>query len=903
MFKVAPRYLSGVSVFLGDDITKRETDGELVIFIGPATKGPKVPLNLKSIDNAIPIYGANNPLVKAMRQFWDGYTDSPSENPLRIVGLRIGGVNAALNTSYGLRVETSDAFDGIENEYFIFVDDYSAETFNVKVWDKNKLIVFDYARNIDSKHVSVSIPAVKGSTGKVYGVDIENDPLDIPKTISEFKFLDTRVPQASGGPVLAFGLTAVPAVSENVLVVADQWAQNAGDFATASSLFPVSGTLLIKGSAGALNFQEFVEYSNFNAITKTFTLVNGVTKDFSLCALGSIMVEYLASTLVAGDSELGLTSRELYEKFRGALLDVETHTPDYIVPAGVAYNESGTYLKVNTASTGVSIPANISAPAADGGITEMLSSLTVDGAATWGENGTVKIDTGLLANLGNGPEKLFQIIRYAGIDPVASVDGYDYQLNLVSDKFALAASVLTNNASTLVVKAAAGGPSIDKLPAQGFFRILNAEADKIGYFKISNVDVEAGEITLSIHVPANWNADKNVHVGFGAFVGGLVAGDQFEVVNGAILKDVSIAIGSWSTQEQFELGIGFVKEEYNGSDYSFKWSDTKLSSDYNIAHFGYLFANFCNEAAVGYNTPLCAMNVKLPSAFDRVSIASWIGKKPEQKVVAGDTEAIEAIVRNGTGLLGEPTLAGSVKYNRCYMNDAANNKYVDPAFGLLLTDQGFVDGHEILDTFKKLVDLGKFLCVGAGLVSFNHGYGSYSDTCGIYALGYLAGKPKSEGISFSRIGVNSSVNVDVIINRKLYNELASLGYIVVTREKGLGWVINNDNSVARKDSGYRLISTTRIVKTVIEDKRAKLAGFIGKPINTYQYEAAKTKISEAFKNDLSAGLLNGFKFTLEASKTGQAIGKLYLRAIINPPLELTQVDIDTVIDRGVVGEN
>jgi hypothetical protein len=45
LFKTAPRYLSGVSVFYGDDITKREYQGELVVFAAPATKGPLLPVD------------------------------------------------------------------------------------------------------------------------------------------------------------------------------------------------------------------------------------------------------------------------------------------------------------------------------------------------------------------------------------------------------------------------------------------------------------------------------------------------------------------------------------------------------------------------------------------------------------------------------------------------------------------------------------------------------------------------------------------------------------------------------------------------------------------------------------------------------------------------------------------
>jgi hypothetical protein len=127
-------------------------------------------------------------------------------------------------------------------------------------------------------------------------------------------------------------------------------------------------------------------------------------------------------------------------------------------------------------------------------------------------------------------------------------------------------------------------------------------------------------------------------------------------------------------------------------------------------------------------------------------------------------------------------------------------------------------------------------------------------------------------------------------------------FIVITREHGLGWVVNNADSAARTDSEYKLISTTRVIKYIVENKRSVLSNFIGKPLNTYSYEAAKTKLAESFKQDIKDGLLNGYAFDLTQEDAGIAIGKLYLKIAINPPYELTQVVIDTIIDRTVTNK-
>jgi len=899
MFNVAPRYLSGISVFLGDDITEREVTGELVVLMGPATKGPSSAVTLRSIDSLVPLFGSNNPLAKAAHQFWDGYVDAGATNSLQLVAMRIGGIAATLANSFGVVIETEDAYNGIEDEYYVYICDVDAESFNVKVWDKDRLLVFDYLNAIDTRYVKVTVPDITGTTGKLYGTDIDNDPLNPGLTLAELTNKDQVAP---GG--LFYGTTgAGPVPGASSIVLSDEHGSQ-DSFASFADLFPSTGKVRISGKIGAVKYEEFISYSEYDSETNTFTLSAETTVDFSGVAATDMRVEYIGSTLIKGDSELDLTDRQLYEKMRNMLLEVETWTPDYIVTGGGYFDAKGTYVSGKTAVT-VPTTAQVAGPeTADTALS--LAFVEAEAAATWADSGTAKLDSGLELDLGdgNGLTGVSQYIRYSGITTVD--DGQsdtDYRLNVTFDQFEVSANYV-GDSQVLYVKQKASGPAIDKLMPEGWFRISKAGQTLAGYYKLASVT--DGVAKLAIHVPANQAAEISVHVsgaaefdadGDGALP---IATDTFELCWMPFGTNDTYLHGYWTEIESYETGIGYVKETDQGDCYTFEWSD-EPQIGYGLAHFGYLIANFCNEATIGYNTPLTGMNMTPPTAFDRASVIQWIGSKAAYKMVAGEPTAIEAVSASGTGLLGNAIMAGSERFNRTYLNDTANNKFVDPAYGLLMTNDGFVDGSETRDTYGNVVDLGKFMCVGAGLLTFvNAASGTpYTETCGLYSIGMLAGSPKEQGISFKQIGKNSGTTISVIVNRKLYNDLVNLGYIVITREKGLGWVINNDHSVARKDSGYRLISTTRIVKTVIEAKRQELVSFIGKPINTFYYEAAKTKMADSFKNDVSLGLLNGYNFNLEASKAGQAIGKLYLRVVLNPPLELTQVDIDTVIDRNV----
>lgn len=787
MFKSAPRYLSGISVFYGDDITRREIDGEVVFILGQAERGPKVPLALKNIDIAPPVYGANNPLTKALYQFWDGYIDSPMTQTLKVITLRVGGIAARIqDTTKGIDFETIEAYDGIESDYYFYAVKAALQSNNnLKIWNKNKQLVYDFKENINSGYIQINIPPTSfiGSGTWTVGVDIDNNPAETATSMESYKTVTN------------------PAVATVILTV--------------------------------------------------------------------------------GDSQLNLPVRTKYELFRNALSEIEQYTPDYIVPGGVIFDEVDEYVVLRSRLTNLTAAKAIDS-----------ATITIDAAADWPTAGTIYFD--------------HTVSGITWTDSLTYTDlqasGNDYSLTIPTFNYPTYKAKLANPSY----------PNDETVPTKlrveqgdqgfGFEHLLNEGAIKIGTGTYHYIDVDDQTTFAVLTLHNSTQLTDNI-------------------ADDTVVQRVSSVVNSNFTSYEIttsfnetvprQLGIGYVKETDSNGIYTFDWSDvnnTAGTKDYGLAHFGYLFANFCNKAAIDYNTPLCGMNTSLPTSYDRFGLYGWIGKYPTYNIVTGVIDPasisapIQSVVGQGLGLLGNPVLAGSPTYNRSNLSDINGGVYADPAYGLLLTSNDYIDGYVEMDTFSKVVDLGKFMLVGAGLLTFNHKGANYSyiDTCGIYSLGLLAGKPKNEGLSFSKIGQRSQTSVGVIVHRRYYNDLANLGYIVLTREKGLGWVINNGNSVARNDSGYYLISTTRTVKTIVEGKRALLTSFINKPLNDYYYEAAKTKLAESFKKDVQDGYINGYSFDLQAEETpGMAIGKLYLKIAINPPFEITQIVIDTVIDRSI----
>jgi hypothetical protein len=853
MYKTAPRYLSGVSVFYGDDITRRTLTGEVVFFIGQSTKGPKVPVVLTTIDSAVLLYGKNSPLLKTIYEFWDGYIDSPRAQEVQLVSLRVGGQNAILTTPLGVTISTADAYSNIEDDYYIFVDGRTSSQ-TVKAWDKSNQKVLDTALGISTGHLNVS--GVFNGVQAVFGTDIDSDPLDVHYTIANILEYPIR-------KNVAAGYIQASTISASYNAGLDQTTLTMDVTSGLDAVSLLGGYVTIKTQQAATISYETVYYTSATVAGTTLTCF--VDGEVQLAGIGYTVTGFISRfVLIKGDSELTADPRKKYELLRNGLLEIEQYTPDYIIPANISFNESDLYDKTIVLNTSLT--------------SEVLSTdmfITVEGANNWLVAGDVNIFDGVFTDQ----------LKYSS----KVVDGTDYRVNL---DFPSGLTVFSNavSGSPTIVIGAVTESELDKLRKSGF---LSINGIKVKYTNVA-IDVGASKATIT--------RDISFSGGGAAFSAGASVSKQTGEV-GATYPGYVVS-HTYSTLVNRELGIGFVKETDIGGAYTFEWSDIP-ANNYNLAHFGYLFANFCSEAAIGSNTPLCGMNVDISEVenanFSRTSILSWVGSYPYYVNVPGTDDKVSGVLTSGNGLLGDAVMAGTPIYNRSGLSDPSIGLYADPGLGLLLTAEGFIDGSISRDNFGNIVDLGKFLLVGAGLLTYTNGASltSYIGACGSYSLGMLAGLPKSQGLSFARIGQTSNTTVTVIVHRKYYNDLAHMKYIVPTREKGLGWVINNGDSAARTDSEYKLISTTRVVKTIVENKRALLSSFIGKALNSYYFEAAKTKLADSFRSDVADGLLNGYSFDLQVERAATAIGKLYLKISLNPPFEITQITIDTVIDRTI----
>ena len=866
LFKTAPRYLSGVNVFYGDDITKRDVQGELVVFAAPATKGPLTPVDIKSIDNIVSLYGKDNPLAKVAHQFWDGYTDSGRNYQLRLVAMRIGGIQSKITTSYGTILESVDAYTGLENDFAVYINNTSNTALqNIKIWSvPSKLLVYDYKGNINAGYWNVTA-SFTGTAATAVGTDLESNPSAAGLKISSLHLEDI----VSKGSITAASLTSS---SVSLTLIGD------------TSLVPSTGFIRLTDASGSYVKQ----YIAFNRATQVITLASSIGIDFP----STITITFVGSSVTFSDSQTNMSQRELYGAFKNALLQVETFTPDYIVPGGIAFDAVGSRVTTST-------PADSTGALADN-VSESSSAITVTSASKWPTTGLVDI------------VKTVSGVSFSDQHTYSNKVQVNSSYILVLDRptYKVKTAISTGAVTTISLKVNTSD-SFSKLRTSGQISVGDVVAKYNGVVFKTALDATTTDVALADH------AILTV-VGSVSSTAGVLADIVATKIAVAVTLGVVGTTNSVTTTYQgvvpYELGIGYVKEEYIGSQYNLTWSDeefvqTGVSPDtfdkYNLAHFGYLFANFCNDAAIGYNTPLTAMNASVPTnPNSRLSIDTWIGKKATQVVYGGDINQVVAVTGTGTGLLGDAAMVGTGNFNRSSWASASTLTFPDPAYGLLLTDSGHIDGTALKDIYGKIVDLGKFILVGAGLLAFSHQGATltYSDTCGTYALGLLAGTLKNEGISFKRVGVSSSVTIATVINRSLYNDLVGAGYVVVTREKRLGWVINNDHSVARKDSAYFLISTTRLVKDVIERKRDILVQYIGKTANRFIIEAAKTKLAESFSLDVASGYLNGYNFSLDLDNSATNIGKLFLKASINPPLEITQIDIDTVIDKSLTAQ-
>lgn len=258
-----------------------------------------------------------------------------------------------------------------------------------------------------------------------------------------------------------------------------------------------------------------------------------------------------------------------------------------------------------------------------------------------------------------------------------------------------------------------------------------------------------------------------------------------------------------------------------------------ISKRYNEVNFVHQFGEFLNSLTENDRFVLGFIGTSAPASYSNANINKWIGVMPEYDIDG-------TIIANGTGLLGNKFLAGTITRTP----------------GFYKTDSGFPDGIPQQDSNGAFIDLGKFLSVVAGLVTLPVSpiagtNGQVINAAGLYA-----------GLSTTIIPGNSTTNellaqrlsLPFEIKKPKLDLLSLVGYVVL-QLKIRGVVVVSGELATNANSDYDYISTSIIVREFANRIRDRLDVYIGKGLDPVRLTAMQTAVDGVIKDLAEAGAL------------------------------------------------
>lgn len=262
-----------------------------------------------------------------------------------------------------------------------------------------------------------------------------------------------------------------------------------------------------------------------------------------------------------------------------------------------------------------------------------------------------------------------------------------------------------------------------------------------------------------------------------------------------------------------------------------------------------------------------------PKATSALAIKRYIGTAPTKDIYG-------KIIQNGTGLLGNRFMAGTVV----------------KLGGFYLTDTGYPDGNILTDSKGAVVDLGKYISIPVNSVYLNSdllvGKTVPVTTSRSFAPAYVA------MVNNVRVG-DSTTNLVVpfisplfVFKESVANELSTTGYVaLVSKPKGI--TIYSGDLATRSTSDYSYVSTAIAVAYVVRRLETIIDPYLGKGIDLVLGTALNNAIDMELKFAANSGAINGYDFDIK--RVGP--NRLAIALVLVPKDELRQVSVTIALNR------
>lgn len=199
-------------------------------------------------------------------------------------------------------------------------------------------------------------------------------------------------------------------------------------------------------------------------------------------------------------------------------------------------------------------------------------------------------------------------------------------------------------------------------------------------------------------------------------------------------------------------------------------------------------------------------------------------------------------------------------------------------------------GNILKDSEGRNIDLGRFISVVAGpdVILNNNRTGTYADNSASGYAGFVAQLPAQSGPTNKIVAYGKALRFSY--SNSQLDKLTEARYVTFRyKNNGVDVAVVDGPTAAQPTSDYRRISTTRVVKEVVNELRDVCDPYIGEPNEVPQRNAMSAAISKRLGQLVEAGVIVDYDFIIVATPQMQLMGEAQIELTVVPPQELRKI--------------
>lgn len=310
------------------------------------------------------------------------------------------------------------------------------------------------------------------------------------------------------------------------------------------------------------------------------------------------------------------------------------------------------------------------------------------------------------------------------------------------------------------------------------------------------------------------------------------------------------------------------------------------SLDFHEVNFAYQLASFAQLSSEHNQAMRGSIGVRPPNSFTPKDVSIWVGQAPRTVVNA---QGIESIVANGKGLLGNKFMAGRISVGTLPAHRAGQLNG-----GFIATDNGHIDGIELVDAGGAIIDIGKYIdVVSAYALLLNPSRRQQYSATG--AAGYAGLTTRIVPGSAPTNKVVPNIQLPFRLAKSKLNELAGSRYVhFVLKRQGV--VVVDAPTAARPDSDYTRWSTMKSIEALVDVIRNVGEPYLGEGMDAVQIAALETGLSQAISELTNAGgPLQRFELSVTVTESQRILGEATVDVVVVPRFELRNIRVTVAL--------